>query len=205
MNENQIPTLISRSTKENRKTYLVKYNTQTFEIHEELSEKGNTHTFIVLSMGKPPTDAEENLLVVFIKRLTENEETEAGVEIHDAGMMPKTEKPWGSETRISSFPHYVLKRIRITAGKRTSLQYHNEKYETLIFTSGIAVVEYRNKNGNMMSMEATRNTIIEFPPHSPHRVQAITDIEYFEASTPELANDTIRMEDDYGRKTEAKQ
>ncbi|MCL1594091.1 MAG: cupin, partial [Actinomycetia bacterium] len=51
-------------------------------------------------------------------------------------MADRTEKPWGHELLWSHTDHYAGKIIHINAGKRLSLQYHNEKYESVLVLSG---------------------------------------------------------------------
>jgi len=136
-------------------------------------------------MTEPNTDQEKPL--------------NAGANISGIPLLPTSEKPWGTEVLLSSFPQYVMKSIRITAGHRTSLQYHHQKYETLVFVSGTGIVHYLNKDNQMAQVDIVPGMVVEFSPRTPHRVQATTELRYFEASTPEIPNDTVRIEDDYGR------
>ena len=198
-NQEETPTLIEKTIDGNRITYLVDYRRQKFQVIEMIDN--GTHTLIALSTGgpTPPTNQEENTLVVFIKTLNDAKNVAAGTTIIDVPALPKSEKPWGTEVLLSSFPQYVMKSIRITPGHRTSLQFHHEKYETLVFVSGKGIVYYRNKNNELAQIDVVPNMVVEFSPNTPHRVQAITELRYFEASTPEIPNDTVRLEDDYGR------
>lgn len=200
MKTKEQPKLIAKRSYGNRLSYDIEINNKKLEVHETISENKQTHTFIVLSMKTPPTEEEENEAVVFIKKLTEENETEKSAWIGSIATLPKTTKPWGTEIKLSSFPYYVMKEIRILAGQRTSLQYHHVKHETLVFVDGKAIVYYKNKIGEIVQVEACPGTVVEFPPLAPHRVQAITDIRYFEASTPEIQDDTFRIDDDYGRR-----
>ena len=129
-------------------------------------------------------------------------------------------KHWGQETWIADGVRtpYALKRILFLAGNRTSLQVHEYKFETNYVLSGTGKL-YRSKdkfdvaqflaNGMTASQvteyEATFDVIdlaegvqFDVSPGCVHRVVATTDLEFMEASTPEL-DDVIRLQDDQGR------
>jgi len=85
-------------------------------------------------------------------------------------------KPWGKEEILVETPYYRIKRITVNAGARTSLQYHNQKVETLIYPDG---------------------RIEHIPPKKIHRIVGpVTIIEVSHGSD----SDVVRIEDDYGRK-----
>ena len=119
--------------------------------------------------------------------------------------LKKVEKPWGYELIFTpeELP-YTGKLMHITAGKRLSLQVHDKKQETQILVSGKCNSIVENPQGEM--------TIIEMEPQKgytmmvgqKHRLQAVTDCDVFEVSTPELGN-TYRLEDDYARSTETEE
>jgi mannose-6-phosphate isomerase-like protein (cupin superfamily) len=58
--------------------------------------------------------------------------------------MKKTiiEKPWGYEEIWAQTEDYVGKILHINEGHRLSLQYHNEKEETIRVLSGVLEVMY---------------------------------------------------------------
>lgn len=103
-------------------------------------------------------------------------------------------KPWGREIILTepNLP-YVVKIIEIKPGQRLSLQYHNQKIETLVLFSGNAIITI-DKNTNQM----TPLQPYTIKPPTPHRIQATTDCQILEASSPE-AGKTLRLEDDYHR------
>ena len=56
-------------------------------------------------------------------------------------MKPKiTKKPWGREELVFLSPNYAMKKITIRAGQRLSLQYHQQKEETVYVLSGILLI-----------------------------------------------------------------
>jgi mannose-6-phosphate isomerase len=127
-------------------------------------------------------------------------------------------KHWGSESWISNSDRYALKRILFLAGNRTSLQVHQFKHETNHVISGTGKLYYSetefdiskflNEGMTTKDVEAYEATlsILELAPGvtfsmfpgQVHRVVATTDLEFIEASTPEL-DDVIRLQDDQGR------
>lgn len=114
----------------------------------------------------------------------------------------KVEKPWGYEIIYTNEGAPATGKIlHVNAGKRISLQYHDEKIETLCLIKGEALITLTDEKG------ITRDFPMEFlkgyyvVPGQIHRVTAVTDMEFIEASTPETGN-TYRLEDDNKRPTE---
>jgi mannose-6-phosphate isomerase len=111
--------------------------------------------------------------------------------------MKIVQKPWGYEIWIAHNNKYAGKILHVCAGQRLSLQYHNEKHETLYIFGGSCNFTLGDK---VQGAEPGDCFIVE--PGTKHRVETIDeDCEIFEISTPEL-NDVVRIEDDYGRHTE---
>lgn len=127
-------------------------------------------------------------------------------------------KHWGHESWISNSDRYALKRILFLAGNRTSLQVHQFKHETNHVISGTGklyysetefnIAEFLEKGMTPQQVEEYEKTLSVLDlepgvtffmrPGQVHRVVAITDLEFIEASTPEL-DDVIRLQDDQGR------
>lgn len=104
------------------------------------------------------------------------------------------DKPWGQEIILTTTDlPYTGKILKVNAGKRLSLQKHDQKTETLTLLSGIASIQI---NDQTTSMET--NTGITIFPNTPHRLSAITDCQILEVSTPQIGT-TFRLEDDYQR------
>jgi len=110
-------------------------------------------------------------------------------------------KPWGRETMLSQNPEYTFKKIEIRAGFETSLQYHDKKSETIIFVSGHARVVFEDEAGALRFLDMGPGSIFETRPPAIHRVAAVTDISYYEASSPDPDGlDVIRLRDSFQRK-----
>jgi mannose-6-phosphate isomerase-like protein (cupin superfamily) len=107
------------------------------------------------------------------------------------------DKPWGFEEIITLTDRYCFKRLCLRAGKKTSLQLHEKKHETMYFLSGKGTIEIHGDGGvERLPIEPGRVVVVE--PGVIHRVAADEDTLYVEASTPEMA-DVIRLQDDYQR------
>ena len=112
----------------------------------------------------------------------------------------KVDKPWGFELIFSDGTAKITSKIlHVTAGKRSSLQYHEVKEEILTLISGDGILEIENNKGEIekLIMELRKSYLIV--PNQIHRFAAGSkDCEIMESSTPEIGN-TIRLEDDYSR------
>lgn len=107
-------------------------------------------------------------------------------------------KPWGYEDLIFVGPRYAFKSLFMLEGHACSLQFHEEKHETVYVVSGELLFEVGD---SVETLEAHRlrpgdSWVIE--PLTIHRMTAVRDSLYFEASTPQL-EDVVRLADNYGR------
>jgi mannose-6-phosphate isomerase len=109
-------------------------------------------------------------------------------------------KPWGHEVIWAHTPLYVGKILHIKAGQALSVQYHNQKDETIHLLRGEMI--YRVGDGeagsplrevSLVAGESFRNE-----PGMVHQMEAVTDCDVLEASTPHL-DDVVRLSDRYGR------
>lgn len=117
----------------------------------------------------------------------------------------RVEKPWGYELIFTpeNLP-YTGKIMHINAGKRLSLQIHDKKQETQVLISGKCNSIIENVNGEMETIGMVPMQGYTMMIGQRHRLQAVTDCDVFEVSTPEIGN-TYRLEDDYSRPTETEQ
>jgi len=106
-------------------------------------------------------------------------------------------KPWGYELIYAKTNRYVGKILHINRGESLSLQYHEMKEETLYVVTGELrlTVEWE---GDRRDMRLAAGEAFHIPPRMIHRMEAVTDVDVAEVSTPEL-NDVVRLEDRYGR------
>jgi mannose-6-phosphate isomerase len=106
-------------------------------------------------------------------------------------------KPWGHETIWAHTDRYVGKILHIKAGHALSVQYHNRKDETVHLLSGELI--YRVKLGEELEdMHLKAGESFRICPGTIHQMEAVTDCDVLEASTPDL-DDVVRLADRYGR------
>jgi mannose-6-phosphate isomerase len=110
----------------------------------------------------------------------------------------RVEKPWGYELHWAKTERYVGKVLHIKAGHALSLQYHNQKDETIFLHSGKMLFEIGGQDGALTKREMLPGDTVHVTPKTVHRMTAIEDCDVLEVSTPEL-DDVVRLEDRYGR------
>ena len=116
----------------------------------------------------------------------------------------RVEKPWGWETLWAETPHYVGKILHIYAGKRLSLQYHDQKLETQCLLSGQAMLVIGDADEPLQQVDMEPGKGYTIQPFQRHRLIAITDADILEVSTPETGT-TFRLDDDYARPDETEE
>lgn len=114
----------------------------------------------------------------------------------------RVEKPWGYEL-IFTPPElaYTGKVLCINAGKRLSLQYHDQKTETVMLLQGSALLLCGDEQGRLQKVEMEPGLGYTIAPYQLHRLIALTNCQIIESSTPEYGT-TFRLEDDAGRGNE---
>ena len=108
-------------------------------------------------------------------------------------------KPWGHEIIWAANELYVGKILHITAGHSLSVQYHNVKDETVYLLSG--EMKYWVQLPGTDELRDQRLVVgdaFRITPGTIHYMEAVTDCDVLEASTPEL-DDVVRIKDRYGR------
>lgn len=122
----------------------------------------------------------------------------------DGGMSGRVEprrvpKPWGYEIIWAHTERYVGKILHIHAGHALSVQYHEVKDETVYLLSG--EMKYWVKlpgEKELRDMALAPGDAFRITPGTVHYMEAVTDCDILEASTPEL-DDVVRIKDRYGR------
>lgn len=110
----------------------------------------------------------------------------------------RVEKPWGHELIWAETELYVGKILHVNAGQALSLQYHEVKDETMHLLRGRMRLLIGESAEQLETIELAEGQSIRIQPPTVHRVEAITDVDILEASTPHLG-DVVRLEDRYGR------
>jgi len=125
--------------------------------------------------------------------------TEPRAEIYQAS---RQDKPWGHEQIYAAVDgKYAGKIIYVNAGQSLSLQYHEQKDETICVLSGTAEIQFGPVGGQLTTLTFGPGDTVHVPARVVHRITAITDIAFAETSTaPDgWREDVVRLEDRYGR------
>ena len=135
-------------------------------------------------------------------------------------------KPWGHETIWARTDRYVGKILHIKAGHALSVQYHNRKDETVYLLAGVlkywvqasqaqgprpqapgphrtagtgeTPVAGRSPIPDLTDVQLKVGDSFRITPGTIHYMEAVTDCDVLEVSTPEL-DDVVRLKDRYGR------
>jgi mannose-6-phosphate isomerase-like protein (cupin superfamily) len=110
----------------------------------------------------------------------------------------RVSKPWGYEIIWAHTDRYCGKILHIKAGEQLSVQYHERKDETVYLLSG--ELRYWVKLGEepIQDVRLQVGDAFRITPGTIHYMEAVTDCDVLEASTPEL-DDVVRLKDRYGR------
>ena len=113
-------------------------------------------------------------------------------------------KPWGKEVWINyrqgenigdEEKLYVMKKLYIIKGTKTSFQYHQKKSETNFLIKGKVEAWFEKRPNYIEKKILNAGSIWSIPPNTKHRIITLEDVTLLEASTPEV-DDVIRIEDD---------
>lgn len=116
----------------------------------------------------------------------------------EEGLPREVSKPWGSELWFAHTDRYAGKILRVRAGCRLSVQFHEEKDETSYVLSGRVIVSQGDSAETMTTKELGSGDSWRSLPLVVHTLEAVEDAEIIEVSTPQL-DDVVRLEDRYGR------
>ncbi len=133
---------------------------------------------------------------------THNAADAASVPQAEVYRAPRQDKPWGYELIFAAIgDKYIGKIIHVDAGQSLSLQYHREKEETISVMSGEALIQHGLSADELTGQHFVAGDTIHLPPGVLHRITALSDMEFAEASTayPGWREDVVRLEDRYGR------
>lgn len=109
--------------------------------------------------------------------------------------METIKKPWGQEEILESNEFYTVKRLTMENGHRCSLQYHEQKMETIYVQYGILTIDFDDDK----PLTVHQSEFVTINPGQFHRMEAkYGRVVYLECSTSQL-NDVIRINDDYNR------
>jgi quercetin dioxygenase-like cupin family protein len=78
------------------------------------------------------------------------------------------------------------------------VQYHNQKDETIHLLSGEMIYRVKGADGQLADVRLRAGESFRNKPGTVHQMEAVTDCQVLEASTPHL-DDVVRLTDRYGR------
>ena len=107
-------------------------------------------------------------------------------------------KPWGHEVIWAHTELYVGKLLHIKAGHALSVQYHNRKDETIHLLRGTMIYRVGRSAEGLVEVSLAEGESYRNTPGVIHQMEAVTDCDVLEASTPHL-DDVVRLNDRYGR------
>ena len=118
------------------------------------------------------------------------------------------QKPWGSERIWAALEGINGKILSLQAGHRNSLKYNTIKNECLFVLEGMIEVEYGSEYSlrdpvmhPFMKAKLEYGQSFNIQSGCPYRITALTDAQVIEIGTGRAhIGETIRIEDDYGRK-----
>ncbi len=116
----------------------------------------------------------------------------------DVQQPTRVDKPWGHELIWADTDAYVGKILHVRAGHALSLQYHERKDETIHLLRGRMRFLVGPSVHELEEVGLEEGQSFRIRPGTVHRMEAITDVDMLEASTPHL-DDVVRLEDRYGR------
>ena len=109
----------------------------------------------------------------------------------------RTERPWGWFETLAEGEGYLVKRLRLHAGRRISLQRHHHRCEQWVVVAGEGTIECDDR-----LIPARAGACVFIPTGGVHRASAGSlDLEIIEVQRGDLLSesDIERFEDDYGR------
>jgi mannose-6-phosphate isomerase len=119
-------------------------------------------------------------------------------QVVEPGVARRVDKPWGYELIWADTDLYVGKILHVEAGHALSLQYHEQKDETIHLLRGTMRFWAGPSTEQLAEIELHEGQSFRIRPGTVHRMEAVTTVDILEASTPHLG-DVVRLEDRYGR------
>jgi mannose-1-phosphate guanylyltransferase/mannose-6-phosphate isomerase len=113
----------------------------------------------------------------------------------------KVYRPWGSYESVDEGPRHKVKRIRVNAGARLSLQLHHKRAEHWVVVKGTAEVVNGDDVLDVLTLKENESTYI--PMGTKHRLSNPNEesLEIIEVQSGDYLgeDDIVRFEDVYGR------
>ena len=103
-------------------------------------------------------------------------------------------KGWGHELHIENNQDYCAKLLVFNKGKKFSMHYHVEKYETWYIQKGKLIFRWINpQNADIIEDELKEGDIVTIYQGISHQLEALEDSIIFETSTQDKIEDSYRV------------
>ena len=104
-------------------------------------------------------------------------------------------KGWGHELHVANNEHYCGKLLVFQRGKKFSMHYHVDKYETWYVREGNFKFTWIDpSNANNIEEKLTSRDVVTIYQGIAHQLEALEDSVIFEVSTPDKIEDSYRVE-----------
>ena len=104
------------------------------------------------------------------------------------------EKGWGNELHIENNEDYCGKLLVFNKGKKFSMHYHVEKYETWFIQKGKLTFRWIHpSNANIIEDILQEGDIVTIYQGIAHQLEALEDSIIFETSTQDKIEDSYRV------------
>jgi len=101
------------------------------------------------------------------------------------------EKVWGHE-EVFRNKEYCIKKLVLKKNRFCSVHKHNEKTETFLIIKGTMMLHY-GRNKNVMKQQIlTKDDVFHMPKKTWHRFVGMRNTEFYECSTFDKPEDSIR-------------
>ena len=101
---------------------------------------------------------------------------------------------WGHELHIENNKDYCGKLLVFDAGKKFSMHYHVDKYETWYIQDGILKFRWIDpQNADVIEEKLLPGDIVTIYQGIAHQLEAVTDAIIFETSTHDAVEDSYRV------------
>lgn len=104
------------------------------------------------------------------------------------------EKGWGNELHIENNNDYCGKLLVFTKGKKFSMHYHVEKYETWYVQKGELIFKWIHpSSADVIEDKLMEGDIVTIYQGISHQLEAVKDSIIFETSTHDKTEDSYRV------------
>tara|TARA_R110001632_G_scaffold160297_5_gene278622 strand:+ start:1608 stop:1994 length:387 start_codon:yes stop_codon:yes gene_type:complete len=103
-------------------------------------------------------------------------------------------KGWGHELHIENNEHYCAKLLVFDKGKKFSMHYHLDKYETWFVSQGRLKFTWIDPdNADQVVQELNAGDVVTIYQGIAHQLEALEESVIFETSTHDRAEDSFRV------------